>query len=63
MTREDTLKVVTPLDSSDHHSIFAGIPPFGHHHCLTLILARFQEVGYADDHILAIIIPYHTVAQ
>ena len=61
------IRVVTPLDSSDHHSISAGVPQGAIWSPLLFnlyirLLPRIPKDnlvidGYADDHTLAIIIP------
>ena len=60
------IRVVTPLDSSDHHSISAGVPQGAIWSPLLFnlyirLLPRIPKhslvIGYADDHTLAIIIP------
>jgi len=60
------IRVVTPLDSSDHHSISADVPQgaiwspllFNLYICLLPRIPKDNLViGYANDHTLAVIIP------
>ena len=61
------IRVVTPIDSSDHHSISAGLPQGAIWSSLLLNLyirllpgipKHCLVIGYADDHTLVITIPH-----